>query len=84
MMEQVNQRLDEMEERIDAIVRTLSSASIELSNLKQDIKVMKANEIERSIDNSLIESKEVEQSIANSDDMAFTSTIADNTLNQAI
>ncbi|SFR66708.1 Predicted membrane protein [Pseudobutyrivibrio sp. NOR37] len=83
-MEQVNQRLDEMEERIDAIVRTLSSASIELSNLKQDIKVMKANEIERSIDNSLIESKEVEQSIANSDDMAFTSTIADNTLNQAI
>ena len=52
MMEQVNQRLDEMEERIDAIVRTLSSASIELSNLKQDIKVMKANEIERSIDNS--------------------------------
>ena len=47
-MEQVNQRLDEMEERIDAIVRTLSSASIELSNLKQDIKVMKANEIECS------------------------------------
>lgn len=84
MMEQVNQRLDEMEERIDAIVRTLSSASIELSNLKQDIKVMKVNEIERSIDNSLINSKEVEQSIANSDDMAFTSTIADNTLNQAL
>ena len=41
MMEQVNQRLDDMDERIDAIVRTLSSASIELSNLKQDIKVMK-------------------------------------------
>ena len=33
---------------------------------------------------SLIKSKEVEQLIANSDDMAFTSTIADNTLNQAI
>ena len=57
MMEQVNKRLDEMEERIDTIVRTLSSASIELSNLKQDIKVMKANEIERSIDNSLINPK---------------------------
>lgn len=49
MMEQANKRLDEMEDRIDSIVRILSSASIELSNLKEDIRVMKTNEMEHSM-----------------------------------